>query len=65
MKFKAIEAMLRVQYDIPASVDVSVTLLTSYNSSYTFISEWWDGMILNKSKISLIIDCLELEDVPF
>lgn len=41
MKNKAIEAMMRHQYQIPESVEVEVEFLWAVSSTFTFKVSWW------------------------
>lgn len=43
MKHKAVEAMVRVQFNIPDDIEVLVTFLALYNEHYEFEIEWWSG----------------------
>lgn len=43
MRNKAIELMVRCQFNIPQETKVSVTCLACVNSFYDYEVEWWDG----------------------
>ena len=41
MKNKAVEAMARIQFNIPDDTDVSVTFIFFNDEHYEFEIEWW------------------------
>lgn len=42
MRNKAVELMVRCQFSIPDTTEVTVKCLGSTNSNYDFEVEWWD-----------------------
>lgn len=43
MRNKAVELMVRCQFNIPENVEVSVRCLGCTNSQYDYEVEWWDN----------------------
>ena len=43
MKHKAVEALVRQQFNIPEDTDVTVTFLALDGRLYDFEIEWWSG----------------------
>lgn len=41
MRHKAIESMMRIQYQIPENIDVNIKFISLIGDEYEFSAEWW------------------------
>jgi len=53
MKHKAVENLIRTQFNIPENIIVKVNFLYMANSLYTFEVEWYDNGCRNQCNLSL------------
>lgn len=53
MKHRAVEALVRAQFNINDNIDVTVKMLMYVDGFYDFAVEWCDGYIINTCELKL------------